>query len=465
MDAGSSASFVQTIRRAPLLREAAIIAAVIELAVFLVYHFFVHTIANRRPLGGVNVAVSLQPEVQSQAAFALVPGKRGVIVGASNDKHVEEVRVYGSVDGGRRWSRHDGPVVPNGCARGEPRVGVSPNGTTEYLAFLAAPYCGDNITTYLVFTKRPVAGGRWAPQHRLAPRAWQYGFDDGPAMAVDPASGRVYLAWIRSLTKFHETVVLSTSADGGATWTGAKPVADAALHLPHLVSIAVAPGGDVYLAGIDAKLGVWAMRSTDRGLSFTKPVSLAPLAANPASECAQAALSPLPREERDCAGPDPTIAVTRSRVVVVYADYGANRTSNVYDVALDRALRPLGRAQVNPPDATPTMQYLPAAAADEDTGAFWACWYDSTFDPHNHRSWFTCSASRDGRTWSAPERAAAEPSYTAFVYATLAGFGLRSQVVAAGGTAHVFWADMSDPLRDSEIVTAALPEQAAFARR
>jgi hypothetical protein len=150
-------------------------------------------------------------------------------------------------------------------------------------------------------------------------------------------------------------------------------------------------------------------------------------------------------------------------VFVFYDDVGANRTPNVYEVVLDRALRPVARRQVNPPDESATLQFGPAAAVDPQTGVLWACWYDTTFDPHAHRSWFTCSASRGGRVWSAPERASAAPSDTGFVYGTLGATGLRPQVLAGGGVAHVFWADLSHPLLDSEIETAALPERAALA--
>ena len=108
---------------------------------------------------------------------------------------------------------------------------------------------------------------------------------------------------------------------------------------------------------------------------------------------------------------------------VVYGDVGANQTPDVYAVTLDRALKPVSRAQVNPVEKKKTQQFLPAAALDPTTGVLWACWYDTTFDPNAHRAWFTCSASHDGRTWSAPLRASSEPTSPNILYGTLGGIG------------------------------------------
>jgi hypothetical protein len=81
--------------------------------------------------------------------------------------------------------------------------------------------------------------------------------------------------------------------------------------------------------------------------------------------------------------------IERDGLAVVYDDVGANRTPDIFLTALDRGLKPLFRAQVNPPDSGKTQQLFPAAAVDPSTGALWACWYDTTFDPNAHRVWYT----------------------------------------------------------------------------
>jgi hypothetical protein len=444
-----------------LALEAAVIAGLIVLVAFLVYHFTVHKIVNHRPLGGANVDVSSATADQSEAAFAIDPADAKRIFGASNDSGLEVVRLYRSANGGLRWTRRSGPAVAGGsCAHGAPTVAFGPKGR-EYLAFLASQYCGDSLTPYLVVTSRATESARWGPLVRVATPTWKYGFDDAPRIAVDESSGRVYVAWTRSLSKPEATIVVSSSSDEGTTWSAAVPVS-ATLQHPHHATLAVAANGELYIAGIDAKLGVWIARSTDGAKTFTAPQAAARLAANPAGDCALTAQDPLPRELTSCAGPDPTIAAGPDRVYVVYGDVGANQTPDVFAVTLDRDLKPVSRTQVNPVETKKTQQFLPAAALDPTTGVLWACWYDTTFDVNAHRAWFTCSASRNGRTWTAPLRASAEPTSPNILYGTLGGAGLYPAVAARQGVAHVFWADGRVIANSSDIFTAAIPEKAAF---
>jgi hypothetical protein len=443
--------------RSPLVRlarEAGAIFAVVALAILLVYHFSVRTIRNTRPLGGVNVNVSRAPGIQSEAAIAVDPRHPQELLAASNDSLLETLRVYTSSDGGRRWLRAAGPAVPGkGCAHGEPRVAIAGDGR-QYLAFLQGRTCDDKITPYLVVATRPASSARWTLRAVTRP-AWQFGFDDGPALAVDPRTGAVYVAFTRSLSVNDATTVWSVSRDGGATWSAPKIVSRSLVH-PHLASLAVAANGDVYLAGIDARYGVWAALSSDGGRSFGAPVRAAPLVQNPAGGCALSAYSPLPQEERTCIGPDPTVVARQGQVDVVFGDGGSNGKGDVFIVALTPALRPLFRTQVNPRDKGKTAQVLPVAAADPSTGRLWACWYDTTFDPNAHRAWFTCSSSDDGRTWTAPVRAAGQPSATADLFTVASDNGLTPALVAAGGVAHPLWPDERDFVLSIELFTAAL---------
>src|SRR3954470_7105721 len=76
--------------------EAVVIAGLIALVAFLVYHFTVHKIVNHRPLGGANVDVSNVDFDQSQAAFAIDPKNPQHLFGASNDAGLEVLRIYES---------------------------------------------------------------------------------------------------------------------------------------------------------------------------------------------------------------------------------------------------------------------------------------------------------------------------------------------------------------------------------
>ena len=437
--------------------EAVVIAALIALAAFLVYHFTVHKIVNHRPLGGVNVDVSNVDFDQSQTAFAVDPTNPRHLFGATNDTGLEVLRVYESSNDGRTWTQSHGPVVAGGsCAHGAPRVAFGPDGR-EYVTFLAAPYCGDSLTPYLVVTSRPGPSEKWAPLTRVATKKWKYGFDDAPDIAVDTRSGRVALVWTQGVSKHLATTVTSTSDDHARTWSAPEPTAG--LDHPHLARVAVAPDGTVYTVGIDAKLGLWAQRGNGR------PVTAAKLIANPAGGCAQTAGDPLPKEQTACEGPDPTVSVTRKGVTIVYGDVGANGTPDIYAVTLTRDLKPVARVQVSPVEKKKTLQLLPTSTVDPTTGTLWACWYDTTFDPNQHRVWFTCSASRDGRVWAPPVRAASDPTDATIFYGTLGKAGLYASVSARNGVAHAFWADGRVINNSSDVFTAAIRERTALTQR
>ena len=395
---------------------------------------------------------------QSQLAFATPVGER--IWGASSDAGGEVLDIYTSEDDGVTWARTDGPPVPGSCAQGSPQVANLANGA-QVVAFLGADTCGtvQSLTPFLVVSTRAPGARRWSRLAQVTTPAWKYGFDDGPALAAD--GNRLYLAWERSFDKSLATTVVSTSGDAGRTWS-TPVVVSRALEHPHLVTVA-AKDGAVYLAGIDAKLGLWISSSDDGGRTFSAPRAVAPLLGNPASSCAQTADQPLPREARSCEGPDPTLVVQGDKLLLVYSDYGANRTTNVYAVGISRSsTKPLFRVQVNPPDQGKTEQFVPAATVDPKTGTAWACWYDSTFDPHARRLWFTCAASHDGRHWSNPVAAASTPSAAADIYGTIGGYGLRPAVVADDGIAHAFWGDSRRYQDEVDAETAAISETRAF---
>jgi hypothetical protein len=438
-----------------------IIFAVLAIAAGIIWHESVHTIRNQRPLAGPNIDVSPDLQPQSEASFSIDPRNPKELFGATNDASRETLRLHTSTDGGKTWPGTDGPVVAGGaCAHGNPLTAIDRTGR-QYLAFLAGTFCGDTLTPYLVVTSRDSTGGAWAPLVRVVPSAWKFGFDDWPALALDEQTGRLYLVWTRSLSAAKAELVLSSSIDHGRTWTAPREVSAALVH-PHLATISVAPDGDLYVGGIDAKLGVWVARSTDHGATFGAPQRAAQLLANPASQCALAAASPLATEESTCFGPNPTVLAGQNQVIVVYADAGANRTFDINAAVLDRDLKPLTRVEVNPKDTSATQQLFPAAALDPVTGIAWACWFDTTFDPHGHRAWFTCSASRTGRTWSPPLAASSAPTAPPDLFGAAAKLGFTPDVVARAGVAHAFWPDGRIIDNSFDIFTVAIPQGRAL---
>jgi hypothetical protein len=250
--------------------EAVMIALLLALAAFLVYHFAVHTIRNSRPLGGANVNVTHGQNAESEASFAIDPAKPEVLFGASS-----QLFTYRSTNSGRTWRQEAAPAVREPvCIRGEPHTAADKQ--REYVAFLASPTCSDQLRPFLVMTSRSSGARSWEPVVRVAPPKWPYGYDDAASLAVDRQSGRLYLAWTRSLNEQSSAIVVSTSDDHARTWSSPLIVAPAS-GAPHLSTIAVGPSGDVYVAGIDARHGIWIARSADRGRTFGAVQTAAPL--------------------------------------------------------------------------------------------------------------------------------------------------------------------------------------------
>jgi len=446
---GLRAALFPNLRRLGI--EAIVIVAVVVTAGYLIVHFGSHTVRNQRPLAGANVDVSHKLGSEATASFTFDPTRPGVLVGTTNQ------RVYVSHDDGRRWQAQRTPAPKGACLFGAPLLGVDARGH-EYLASLAASPCGDVYTPYLVVASRAGSTGTWSTPVRVAQHAWKYGFDDAPSLAVSP-SGVLHVAWTRGLRQTAAAVVASSSTDGGRHWSQPVVVARPS-DSPHTASIAAGPGGLVVVAGIDAKHGVWIARSVDGGRTFGAVRTAAPLAANPSSLCALAGLSPLPTEERECAGPNPVVLLHRNRVVVVYGDAG-----DVLASVLDGGLRPLFRSQVNPPDRGHAQQFVPAATVDPTSGVLWACWYDTTFDPHAQQAWYTCAASKDGRMWSEPLRAAGVETDTRDLYMVQGQNALSTSVAARNGVAHAFWIDGRFIDVGYDVFTAGLRERAAFAAK
>lgn len=443
----------------PLGREVLVVLAVTALGAALVYVLFVHKIRNTRPLGGRNTVVAPHLGTQSEAAFAVDPGRPRVMLGALGASgelvgNPGSLAVVGSTDGGLRWHRTASPDLQGGCFYAGPRAAFDASGR-EYLAFLAGP-CEATLTPFLVVSSRPRPDASWSEVARVAPRVGRWGFDDGPSLAIDSHSGRVYLAWARGLNRSRIVTVVSSSDDHGKTWSPPRIVSPSLVD-PHLASLAVGADGSLYLAGIDAAHGLWIARSTDEGRTFSAPRPIVSLLENPSqAECGLSIDGPLPFELTRCIGPNPTLLVHGDRVDVVYDDIGPNRTEDVFVVGLDRSLHVRFHGRVNPPDSGSSEQFFPVAAVDPQTGVLGACWYDTTFDPRGHRAWFTCSHSRTGRVWTKPDRAAAAPTSPDDLYRTLP---ITPSLVAERGRLHAFWPDGRNYTVGIEVYSAALTER------
>jgi hypothetical protein len=436
--------------RRKLLLEAIAVLGVTAAGAVIIYFVYRHAIGSPWKVAGVNVQnVSRETGIQTEVAVAADPSTPRVIFGAANESLEPELRVFTSTDAGRTWSTAAGPAYdPNTCAWGDPSVAIGRDGR-QYVAFTEKSICapGPDLTPYLVVGSRPGPTGKWTVR-RITRPAVNFGFDDKPAISVG-ADGRAYVAWSRLLGRRYQTTVVSSSADGGRTWSRPR-VVSRDLDQPQLVTIAAGASGVVYLAGVE-KRGIWIARSADGGGSFTTRTAAAPLPGSQAATCLVFGKFVLPQQAVRCLGPNPTVTLGRQRVYVTYGVNGADLTQDVAVAVFDRSLHPIWRGPIGPVKKK-TDQFWPASAVDASTGKLWACFYDTTGDSERRHAWFACTSSRDGRRWTKPVRATAPSANQGvlwedariFGFGDSGGYGGYVGVAAAGGLVHPLWIDTRD---------------------
>lgn len=436
-----------------------------------VYVLTTEKVASPWRVAGTHVQnVSRASGIQTEVSVAVDPSNSRNLFAASNETLEPEIRVYTSTDAGASWSSRRGPLFgPDTCAWGDPAVAIAPNGR-QYVAYTEKTVCtrGPDLTPYLVVAARQGPSGKWITR-RLTRPAVKFGFDDKPAIAVG-AEGRVWVAWSRLLDSAYQTTVLSSSADGGKTWSPPQ-VVSRELDQPQLVSLAAGAGRALYLAGVDARHGIWVGRSTDGGRHFTVKQA-APLPGSQAATCLVFGDFLIPQQAVRCLGPNPTVSVGKGRVFVTYATPGLNETQDVAVAVFDAALRPVFRGRVGPPDEQKSDQFWPVSATDVRTGRLWACFYDTSGDNERKNAWFSCTVSRDGQHWSTPVRASPDSANAGvlwedariFGFGDSGGYGGYPGLAVRDGIAHPLWIDTRGlGGNEEEIYGARLSAQAVRA--
>jgi hypothetical protein len=428
-----------------------------------VYVLEVNPISSSWRLAATEVQnISRADGAQTQVSVAADPAHRGTLFSVSNDTSLRTVRVYTSTDDGQTWTSTAGPALGlDACARGEPTAAVDAQGRQD-VAFTVTGTCEqDDQSPYVVAAVRAASSPPWTIR-RLGPHRTSDFWDDHPSIAAGPG-GRVYVSWSRLLRSTYEGIVVSSSADGGRTWSQPRLV-DRRLSYPRLATTTVAPEGTLYVAGIDARYGVWLSRSADGGKTFRlAPVAVLP--GNRARDCATASDHPTPYQGIRCLGPNPTVAASRDRVFVTYGVGWPGEPQSVHIGVLDTTLHPLWRGPVAPP-APKADRFWPASSFDLATARLWACFYDTSGDSARTHAWYSCTSSRDGRRWTTPVRAARDSADAevlwedarVYAFGDAIGYGGSTTVAAAGGHVHPLWIDTGDLVgRRQEVFGATLP--------
>jgi ABC-type dipeptide/oligopeptide/nickel transport system permease subunit len=449
--------------RRHLLVEAVVVLALTAGAAALVYVWKVNPIESRWSLAATGVEnISRAEGAQTEVSVGVDPAHPGALFAVSNDTALRTVRVYTSGDAGQTWASTVGPSLGlDACSRGEAAAAVGAGGR-QFVAFTVSGTCQqDDQAPYVAVAARAGSAGAWT-MHRLAPKRPADFWDDHPSIAAGP-DGRVYVAWSRLLRWTYEGIVVSSSADGGRTWSPPRLVSPH-LSFPRLAAATVAPDGTLYVTGIDARLGVWLARSTDHGRTFHVS-RVAALPGNSAADCATASGHPTPYQTIRCVGPNPGIVASKDWVLVTYGVGLPGEPQSVRAAVLDRTLHPLWSGSVGP-SKPKADRFWPAAALDGKTGRLWLCFYDTSGDPARSHAWYSCTSSRDGRHWATPVRAArrsASPEVLwedarVYEYGDAIGYGGSTSVAAAGGRAYPLWIDTNDHAgRRQEVFAATLP--------
>src|SRR5207253_1021133 len=261
---------------------------------------------------------------QSEVAIAADPRHPNVLLAGSNDYGLATDRVYSSIDGGRSWASEPGPPLVHGLPgeASDPVIGIDEH-SRQYFGFIQVSQSDEqgHGRSWLVVASRSGATGTW--------RSTRIPGADGadkPALAV--SGTRAYVAWAREGDWIRpqiplNDILLSSSADGGRTWS--KPVQLNAIDSLFLSypSIAVI-GRTVWAVWIDTGL-IKVARGDGRRFGPEQVVG-----APGGGGCAPA----IPAQPRHCVRPNPVIVAdpARGRVYATWSQLARNGSLDV-DVA------------------------------------------------------------------------------------------------------------------------------------
>lgn len=345
--------------------------------------------ATRTP--PVNVDVSRSPATQAEVSIAADPRHPKVLLAGSNDYELPTTRVYSSSDGGQRWTSQPGPPLVQALpgTASDPVVGIDTRGR-QYFGFVQVTEGADESRgrSWLVVASRTGRHSFW--HSRPVPGA---AGADKPALTV--SGSRVYVAWVREgdwrrPQQPLNDVLLSSSSDGGRTWS--RPVQLNAIDSLFLSypSIAVSRR-TVYATWLDEGL-VKLRRGDGRRFGGEQTIGAPGGGGCPTG---------IPAQPLHCLRPNPIVVADpgRNRVYVTWSQLAPNHSLDVEVVPVGGSPR-----QVNPPDrAVVSDQFWPAPAVDSATGDLWVCFYDTRADPARRAARFSCTVSSDGgSTWAKP---------------------------------------------------------------
>jgi len=425
--------------------------------------------------GAPNVDVSNVPGAQSETAIAIDPTNDRTLLAGSNSFSEGTMRAYGSTDGGATWQTttvYPPPARSGATCAADPGVAIDRRGR-QYFSFVRSSPCQIGHPRLYV-ASRDGPGAPWGAPVLVAALHGAR-FDDKPAITVDrsPASphvNRVYAAWTRVSHDGAFSILVSSSDDGGKTWS--QPVrANRTGEQLSYVTLATSRTGTLYVAWHDiSAFHVNVSMSTDGGKSFGGEHQVVAFAIVTIPACAAGIV--IPAQKLTCVEPNPILSVDTSsgryagRVYLTYTLTDFQGDKGIAVSVFDSRLRPiagyaLDRKALLIAPAPPSVnadQFWPASAVDPSNGTLWVCFYDTRGDPKRTSAYFSCTYSTDGGVrWTAPFRAASAPSDETQPGADPREYGDYEGLAVANGVAHPIWTDSRDlAAKADEIYTAAV---------
>ncbi len=205
-----------------------------------------------------------------------------------------------SADGGRTWRLSQPPAfsactAPSGPGAGfdrasDPSITVGMGGVVvaSALAFSAGNYLAVAGTSAVLVTRSLDGGATWqaaqAVQNDAGAGSGPYFFNDRDTIAADPNSANVYLVWDRinsNSASLSSPSWFTRSTDSGATWSAPVTIYDPGPgNQTFNNQLLVLPNGglvDVFTVPAGFTGNLYAIRSGDRGSSWSSPTLVAPM--------------------------------------------------------------------------------------------------------------------------------------------------------------------------------------------
>lgn len=223
-----------------------------------------------------------QAETQAEPFVAVNPERESHVVAVYQEERFEEggarALAYAvSTNGGRTWSEGLLPGLSQDSG------GRFARASDPWVAFgrggrVYASSLGYEPAASGIFVSASGDGGRtWDDPVAVHVAA----VDDKPAMTVDtrddsPWQGRVYVTWMNMIGETAQSLLVSHSADEGASFS--RPVQLANRGINNGSIPLVGPGGSVHVVwfhGEGREAAIWTVRSDDGGETWSAPVEVA----------------------------------------------------------------------------------------------------------------------------------------------------------------------------------------------